>query len=74
MSPVVGREFGDTAEYRCDPGYLKRGPGLLYRSCLASGVWSDSNVHCERKLIVFSTYTLFDRPVSVKIDYPQFTV
>ncbi|XP_066268441.1 P-selectin-like [Branchiostoma lanceolatum] len=43
-----GRTYGDTATYTCDAGYRLTGTGT--RVCLATGVWSDSVPHCEKKL------------------------
>ena len=42
-------EYEDTTTYACDTGYNIAGVTQI-RLCLSSGVWNESDVHCERKL------------------------
>jgi hypothetical protein len=42
---VTGRELGGTAEYSCNPGYIRSGDRT--RTCLSPGMWSGNAPTCE---------------------------
>ena len=42
-----GTEFGDTAIYSCDAGYILSGTST--RNCLDTGLWSGAEPTCDRK-------------------------